>query len=486
MRGTLRMSVYFIFWMLLSCQVSLPPYQQTRALKSIPNIEGEIKAQEKSPVIKSGDWPSKYWWLVYNSPELSALMLEALCNNPSIHEVKSKMKAARQEALVTRSKLFPLVFFDFKENLQYVSKNGLFRALNRHFPRHADLIDLSLSFRYEFDFWGKNHNLLAAAIGRAKAERAEVAQVQLLTTTALAQAYFAYKVNLIKRQLYRQLVSVRQNIVTLQNKLLRNALASDLPTYTIAENLSEAKQLLADIENEVATNRHLINILAGRNPEAALSITSKLAHLPKKLIIPQTISIDLIARRPDLMAQIWRAKALAYQTGAAMADYYPDVNLVGLVGLESAGWEKLLRASSFTAALRPAIHLPIFTAGSIRANIRANKAQFDAAIFAYNNLLLRSTQEILDILAFAKSVYQRQLEQTRILNLAEERYRIVVKRERNGLDNGMEVYRQQEDVIEKKLMNLTILYNQYLASIKLTKALGGGYCQAVVPLVRQS
>ncbi|WP_419419236.1 efflux transporter outer membrane subunit [Legionella sp. D16C41] len=486
MQGALRIGVYFLFWLLLSCQISLSPYQQVQHLKSTPNIEGEITTQRKNKVIVSGKWPNKYWWLAYNSSELNSLMLEALCNNPSIHEIKSKLKVAQQEAVVTRSKLFPLVFFDFKENLQYVSKNGLLRALNHHFPRHSDLIDLSLSFHYDFDFWGQNHNLLAAAIGQAKVKRAEVAEVQLVITTALAQAYFAYKVNLVKQALYRQLVGVRQNIVSLQNKLLHHALAGDLPTYTITENLFEAKQLLAEIDHEVAANRYLINVLVGRNPETKLASTVKLPSLPKQLIIPKKLSLDLIARRPDLMAQIWRAKALAYKTGAAMADYYPDVNLVGLIGLESSGWEKLLRASSITAALRPAIHLPIFTAGAIRANIGANKAAFDAAIFAYNNLLLRSTQEILDILQFAKSIYQQQEEQNKILRLAEERFRIVKKREINGLDNGMEVYRQQEEIIQKKLVKLTLLYNQYLASVKLTKALGGGYCQANIPLVRQS
>ncbi|STX29712.1 outer membrane efflux lipoprotein [Legionella beliardensis] len=486
MGSTCRIGIYFIFFFLLSCQVSLSPQQQVQHLKATPKIEKEITAQKRAGFIKSGDWPSKYWWVAYNSPELNKLMVDALTCNPSIHEIKSRMQAARQEAVVVGAKLFPLVFFDARENLQYLSKNGLFRALNPRLPRHTDLLDFSLSFRYEFDFWGQNRNLLAAAVGEAKVLRGEVAQIQLLTTTALAQAYFAYKVNIAKQKLYQQLVTVRQNILSLQRALINNALADDLPIYTAQENLFTAKQWLADIDHEIAVNRHLVNVLAGRNPETALADEQRLPGLPRKLIVPKTISLDLIARRPDLMAQIWRAKALAYKTGAAMAEYYPDVNLVGLIGLESTGWKKLLRASSVTAALRPAIHLPIFTAGRIRANIRANKAEFDAAIFAYNNLLLRSTQEILDILQFAKAVNRKRQEQNKILSFAEDRYKIIKNRERNGLDNGMEVYRQQEEVIQNKLVSLSLLYDQYLASVKLIKALGGGYCQPDIPLVRQS
>ncbi|KTD26132.1 outer membrane efflux lipoprotein [Legionella lansingensis] len=478
--------MYLLFCFLISCRISLPPQQQLKNLQALPNIDRSVSAKQKTQTFTSGDWPNKYWWLAYGSPELNDLIKQALACNPTIQEFKSRVMAAKQEAIVTRSQLFPLVFFDYKEIRQYLSKNGLLRALNPKLPLRTDLIDLSLSFQYDFDFWGKNRNLFYAAIGEAKAQQAEAAEVQLLTTTAIAQAYFAYKVNLIRKQFFQQLVVVRQNKASLQNLLVRKGLSDELLSYTAAENVLEAQKLLANIDEELAVDKHLVNILAGRNPEIPLSTSKKLPGLPKKLTIPKTISLDLIARRPDLMAQIWRAKALAYETGAAMADYYPDVNIVGLVGLESTKWEKLFRSSSFTAALKPAIHLPIFTAGAIRANIRATKAEFDAAIFAYNNLLLQSTQEVLDLLAFAQSVYQQKREQLNILKYATERYGLVRLREKEGLASGFDVYDQQEDLIQKKLANLTLLYNQYLASIKLTKALGGGYCQTEVPLVKRT
>lgn len=193
-----------------------------------------------------------------------------------------------------------------------------------------------------------------------------------------------------------------------------------------------------------------------------------------------------IARRPDLMAQIWRAKALAYETGAAMAEYYPNVNLIGLIGLESTTWRKLLDSSSGTAALRPAIHLPLFTAGAIKANIQAKKAEFEAAIYAYNNLLLHSTQEILDVLTFAEDIYEQKTEQIAIVDYAQRRYNLVHLRQKMGLDNQFDSYEQREDLLQKKLINVTLLYNQYLASIKLTKALGGGYHQTEVPLVKKA
>lgn len=483
----IRIFTFLGVGVLISCAVSLPQKAQLKDIQALPSMKHSVKNSLKERDIFSvGNWPTNHWWLAYNSPELNALIREALIANPSIQEVNSRITMAKQEAIVVGSVLFPLVFFDFNENKQYLSKNGLYRALNHRIPLNADLIDLSLSFNYEFDFWGQNRNLFYEAIGKERAQEAEAAEVELIATTALAQAYFAYKTNILRKQLYEQLVSVRRNIVKLQNLLLRKGLSSSLSPLLAAENLQEAKKLLSTINEEIAVDKHLINILAGRGADAPLLITSKLPPLPRTLSIPKTLSVDFLARRPDLMAQIWRVKALAYKTGAAMADYYPNVDIIGLIGLESTGWKKLFQASSFTTAIKPAIHLPIFTAGAIRATIRAAKAEFDAAIFAYNNLLLQSTQEVLDVLAFAKSIYQQKKEQFEIVNYAEKRYQLTRLRQQKGLDSQFDEYYLREEVIQKKLINVVLTYNQYLASVKLIKALGGGYCQVEIPLVKMS
>ncbi|PWY56323.1 RND transporter [Legionella qingyii] len=487
MRLWIRGFTCFSLYTLVSCTVSLPQQSQIKNLKTVPAMEHSInKSLQKKEIFSEGKWPNKQWWLSYNNPELNALVTEALANNPSIHEIKNRIKVAKQQAIVTRSLLAPLVFFNADENRQYVSENGLYRAFNHTFPLNARLLDLSLSFTYEFDFWGKNRNLFYSALGEAKVREAEAAEVELITSTAIAQAFFAYKTNLVRKKLFTQLIEVRQKTAKLQNILVQKGLSSKLPALETSEKLLESQKLLSSITDELTADKHLINTLAGRGPDTPLLIKSTLPSLPKTLNIPKILPLDFLARRPDLMAQIWRAKALAYKTGAAMAEYYPNINLAGLIGLESTSWRKFLDLSSGTAAIRPALQLPIFTAGAIRANINATKAQFDAAIDAYNNLLLFSTQEVLDVLAFAEDVYQQKLEQKQVVEFAKQRYQLSYLRQQKGLDSLFDLYFLQEEVIQKELVDVTLLYNQYLASIKLTRALGGGYYQKTIPLVKNS
>jgi NodT family efflux transporter outer membrane factor (OMF) lipoprotein len=463
-----------LFLFLSGC-ISMPQQEQRENLLSTPSVATTISQSLESGYFFSGNWPQEKWWEIFQSPELDALIEQALSSNPTLQSIESRVEYAKQNSKVVRSKLFPLLFFDANETWQFLSRNGLYRTLNPKVPLNANLVDLTLSFTYEFDFWGKNRNLFKAALGEAKAQEAEAADVQLITTTAVAQAYFALKTNLVRKQLFETLYAVRQATFDLQNLLAEKSLLSKLPPLLSEENMLEAEKLLSNIEQEVETDRHLLNILIGVGPDSPLDVADELPPSLHQIAIPENLSLDLLSRRPDLMAQIWRVESLAHEVGAAKADFYPNINLTAFAGLESVLYHLLFQSGSKTAALQPAIHLPIFTAGAIRANIRAKKAIFDEAVYNYNQLLLQSASEVADLLILTQSVFEQKSEQEQIVQAANDRYILTKDRLQSGLDSLLSAYAIEEELILKELDDVTLLYTQYLAAIKLMKALGGGY-----------
>src|ERR1700722_16195790 len=101
---------------------------------------------------------------MFYAPQLNTLIKMALDLNPTIQSVKTQIAFTKEKAIIARSRLFPLIFFDATDSWEYLSKHGLYRALNPKLPLSASLIDLTFSFSYEFDFWGKNTHLFYAAI----------------------------------------------------------------------------------------------------------------------------------------------------------------------------------------------------------------------------------------------------------------------------------------------------------------------------------
>jgi outer membrane protein TolC len=275
---------------------------------------------------------------------------------------------------------------------------------------------------------------------------------------------------------------VRKNIYELQTLLLDNALYSKLPVLLSEEQLYESAKLVYNIEEEVATDKHLLNILVGNGPDVELGIDATLPPLPKRLAIPSDVSLNLIARRPDLMAQIWRVESIAHEVGAAKADFFPNISLTSFLGYETVNYSKLFNGSSKTAGIEPAFNLPVYTAGAIQAGIDAKRALFDEAVFEYNQLILESTREVADVLVFATSIFEQQSKQEKIVKCAKERYELTILRQKSGLDNSLENFAFQEALLLKELENIQLVYNQYVAAVKLIKALGGGYNPQFVPI----
>lgn len=460
--------------LLPACQFSPTKQEKEKDRIPTPSLHTSISKGLATPAFKIGHWPKLDWWKDLHSEELNHLVCEALKKNPSINEIKKRVEVAREESVIVRSLLFPLVFLNASDDKQYVSHNGLYRALNPTFPISANLVDIAVSFTYDFDFWGKNQNLYCASLGKIKTQQAEKRAVELVIVAYLAQTFFALQANMSKKCLYEQLLKVRKEISLLQSKLKNSALYSNLSPLFAQESVLEAEQLLAKIDEEIEIDKHLINTLVGKGPDCSLEVCP-IKPLDEATALPCHLSSDLLARRPDLQAQIWRTETLAHEIGAAIADFYPDINLTGFLGLESTTYQKLFQASSFTWGLKPALHLPLFTAGAIEANVQAKKAEFDAAIFAYNQMLLDSVREIADLLSFGKRVYLQKTEQTRIVSLAKERFELTRLRREKGLDSLFDSYAIIEQLIFKELEDVTLIYDQYLVSIKLMKALGGGF-----------
>ncbi len=464
-----------ILCLLSSCCISISKKERTKNFRPTPSLQESREKALQTTSFKEGLWPAKNWWKEYDSKELTCLIEMALKNNPSILAVRERINFAKNESIIARSALFPFIYFDAGDQWQYLSQSGLFRHLNPNIPLNNNQIDFSLSFTYEFDFWYKYRNLYNAALGRQRASIAESAQVDLITSVALAQSYFALQTNFLRRRLYQELYDVRLKYFNLQTRLLKNALYSKLTPLLSEEAVFQAQQWLYDINQEIAVDKHIINILAGRGPDAPLCGEGPLPVLPIQLSLPKNISSDLLARRPDLMAQIWRVDALAYDVGAAKADFWPDINITALIGFQAGSWNNLFEWISKTVGAIPGLSLPLYTAGMIGANVDAKQALYNEAVFQYNDLILKSLQQVADLLAIGRAVYGEKEKQSQIVANSSYRYELTLLRQKKGLDSALIAYQFQEELIQKQLEDVKLLYQQYMVSVSLIKALGGGY-----------
>ena len=121
-----------------------------------------------------------------------------------------------------------------------------------------------------------------------------------------------------------------------------------------------AEAELAALDEAIGLTRNRIAALIGQGPDRGLSITRPQPGAIRAFGLPANLQVELIGRRPDVVAARLTAEAEAKRIKAAKADFYPNVNLMGLIGYQSLGLNMLTNAGSSFGSVGPAITLPIF------------------------------------------------------------------------------------------------------------------------------
>lgn len=428
----------------------------------------------QSGFFAEGNWPKEKWWEDFEDQDLNALIDQGLKNSPTLKRAESRLKAAAQAALQRKSRLYPEVNFDAIDNWQHLSKYGLLRAFFPVFPAVINQIDLDLDFYYEFDFWGKNRDLFKAALGEAAAKAADKAQAELVLTTSIAYSYYQVQFFLKRLELLEQMADNKDSIAKLTSYRMQNALSNQVDNITSSNSALESEAQTDDAEISLRMELHRLKALTGLGQDGVIDLKTK----PLKeaaVAIPSTLSLDLLARRPDLSAQLQRLESAAKEIDAAKTDFYPNFNLHAFIGLESIVNGKLFKKDSYMGSLAPAVHLPIFTAGRLKAQLFEKVAMFNEAVHIYDDLILQAAQEVADNLTSVALLSSESEKWKNVAEQAKKRLSLVQDRFANALDDKITVLESENSSIEAELNYLEIAYARQLKAIQLIKALGGGF-----------
>ncbi|CAN7759657.1 MULTISPECIES: TolC family protein [unclassified Variovorax] len=146
------------------------------------------------------------------------------------------------------------------------------------------------------------------------------------------------------------------------------------------------------------------------------------------MTIPSVLPAELLGRRPDVVAQRWRVEAASHEIEGAKARFYPNVNLSAFVGLQSLGFDVFTEGGSRILGVGPAISLPIFEGGRLRANLASQNAAYDIAVEDYNQTLVNALRDISDQLSSIRWLRERIDQQQDAVQTSNEAAELVNKR----------------------------------------------------------
>jgi len=420
----------------------------------------------------SAAWPELDWWKRFGDSQLDRLVEEALAGSPGMRLARARADQALAAAQIARAPLGPQVGAGVDVTRQRFSGNYIFPP-----PIGGSSFtttQLALSFGYELDFWGKNRAAYDAALGRARAADAEGFAARLVLSSAVAGVYVQLARSHDQLDLARRELADREAVQRLTSERVRAGLDSKLELKQVETSIPAARVRIAQAEEQIALARNQLAALLGKGPDRGLAIERPSLRVAR-VDLPSRVPADLLGRRPDVVASRWRAEAAARDIASAKAQFYPDVNLSALIGVQSVTLSKLLEAGSAIPSFGAAIRLPIMDGGRLRGTLAARDADYDLAVEQYNQTLSDALREVLDQLTSLRSVEVQRGEVDSALAAAEEAYSLAVARYQAGIGSLLQVLAAEMQVLEQRTLRAELQARELAVSINLIRALGGGF-----------
>jgi NodT family efflux transporter outer membrane factor (OMF) lipoprotein len=450
----------------------------------IPSLNKSVEAKHIEQLASSAAftapaaaWPADGWWRSYGDKQLDGLIDEALQDSPNLAVAQARLRQAGAMTQVAGATRLP-------EVTGSASLNEAKQSYNYLMPRQAlpngwnDYGQATLNLSWELDFWGKNRSALAAAISEQRAAEVEVAQTRLILSTSVASAYAELLHLFTVRDSAAAALTLRSKTVALFRQRHQFGLETLASVRQVEARQAAAEGQLLAIDELIALQRNGIAALLGAGPDRDLAIARPTVRFAGSDGLPPNLTLDLLGRRPDIVAARLRTEAAAKRIDQQKAGFYPSINLLAFVGVQSLGIDKLSKSGSDIGSIGPAISLPIFNTERLQGQLRGAHADYDVAVSTYNATLSYALREVADAATSRKSLYGELAASRRTVAAAAEAHAIVSKRYHGELATYLDVLTAEDALISAQRAQADIETRALALDIALVRALGGGFDSA--------
>lgn len=438
-------------------------------------------ATVKPAAVGLGDGPTEgaaaQWWTAWGDATLNQLVAQALREQPSLAVAQARVARVFSLAQVSEAAHSPQAGFSADVQRIRYSEHGLIPP--PYGGRSFTNSDLQAGVSWSPDFFGQHAAELASMLGQARAAKAEAAAAASTLAAQVTRSYVALARLLAQREVSERALAQREEMLKLTRQRVLAGLDTQVEQTQSEGALPDVRTQIEALNEQITLMRRQIAVLCGQAPEAQASLSPRLDALPVTPL-PAHLGSDLLGRRPDVVAARWRVEASTQDVAVARSQFYPNVNLSAFVGLSALSINHALELGSRQNGASPAIHLPLFDGGLLRAQLGAKQADLDVAISQYNALVLDAVREAGDAIASGQSLSIQQAEQARALASAELAHSLALRRYQAGLGTYLVVLNTETQWLAQRRLAVDLQARQLDTRAQLMKALGGGWVDDTV------
>ena len=411
------------------------------------------------------------WWTVFRSPELNALVEEALRANPDISAAQAALRQANEQVYVDQASLFPVLNGNLSKTRQKVSGTTSGTASSPILT----LSSASLSVSYAPDVFGGTRRQIESSTAQAEYQRFQLEATYLTLSTNVVNT--AVSLASLRDQIAAtgQIIQLQSDQLDLLQAQRRLGAIADTDVLTQQTALAQTRATLAPLQKQLAQTRNQLMAYLGRFPNQDKGERFNLAslHLPQEL--PVSLPSAIVEQRPDVrsaQAQLHEASA---NIGVAVANQLPQFSITGSLGSTVASGSTLFSAGSGVWSLAGAIAQPLFDAGALEHRKRAALAAYDQSAAQYRGTVLAAFQDVANVLRALEADAEALKQQVAAEQSAQASLALVQAQYRLGAVAYINLLTAQQTYQNTVLTRVQAQAVRYSDTAALFQALGGGW-----------
>ena len=458
------------FLFLAGCSTMAPKYTQPAlpVQSSWPNGPAYKDAQKGVGEKAVADIA---WQKFFVDPQLRKLIALALENNRDLRVAVLNIERAQAQYQIKRSDLLPKVDAAAGGNFQRVPAD--FSGTGQVEYLHQYSVGLGVS-SYELDLFGRVRSLKDQALEQYLATEQARRSVQVSLVSQVAAGYLTLAADRERLELAKETLTSQQSSFQLTRSRFDNGVSSALDLNQAQTTVDTARVDIARFTTLVAQDANALNLVVASKVEAGLLPQTLSETLTSLKEIAPGLPSDVLLRRPDILQAENLLKGFNANIGAARAAFFPRITLMTSVGFGSNELAGLFTGTAFAWSFAPQITLPLFDAGSNKANLKVAEVDRNIAVAQYEKAIQTAFSEVADALAQRGTIDDQLAAQQSLTDATGESYRLSRARYEKGVDSYLTVldserslYVAQQGLIAVRLARLTNLVTLY-------KVLGGG------------
>jgi len=393
----------------------------------------------------------------------------AIKNNPRVSVAHLLALAQHQVVRETRAAELPTgtasITAEDAENASRISAGSLTASrLFEHAGAGGGFTQLITDF-------GRTANLVASSKLQEKAQNASALATTEDIVLAADQAFFNALQAQALLKVAQQNVDARQTTETQVSELTRNKLKSTLDLSFADVNLSQARLLLLDAQNNVDSTMAALDAVLGLDRQVTYDLVDDNAPVNAPPADPDQLLQLAIQQRPDLQALTYSQQAAVKFSHAQRDQMLPTISAAGTVGsvpIRPATYY----LTNWWGGIGVNMSIPIFNGFLYSAQAKEASIRAQAASEQTRDLRDRIFRDVRTAWLAANTAYQRVAVTDELLREANLALQLAQTRYKLGLSSIVELSQAQFQQTDAAIGNTDAQYQYRLALASLNYQTG--------------